>query len=95
MDGPYSQGYDYDVWGNVTHKYGWGGEVQGGGAGQSSDIWYSYANNRRTDSGFSYDASGNLTFDGGQTVTYDVTGQQASASYGGYIAPDDLLRGVR
>ena len=60
MDGPYSQGYDYDVWGNVTHKYGWGGEVQGGGAGQSSDIWYSYANNRRTDSGFSYDASGNL-----------------------------------
>jgi len=95
MDGPYSQGYDYDVWGNVTHKYGWGGEVQGGGAGQSSDIWYSYANNRRTDSGFSYDASGNLTFDGGQTFTYDVTGQQASASYGGYIAPDDLLRGVR
>jgi hypothetical protein len=29
MDGPYSQGYEYDVWGNVTHKYGWGGEVQG------------------------------------------------------------------
>jgi YD repeat-containing protein len=29
MDGPYSQGYDYDVWGNVTHKFGWGGEVQG------------------------------------------------------------------
>src|SRR5205807_180661 len=40
MDGPYSQGYDYDVWGNVTHKYGWGGEVQGGNAGQSSDIYY-------------------------------------------------------
>src|SRR5205807_1084101 len=58
MDGPYSQGYDYDPWGNVTHKYGWGGEVQGGGAGQSSDIWYTYANNRRTDSGFNYDASG-------------------------------------
>ena len=42
-----------------------------------------------------YDASSNLTFDGGQTFTYDVTGQQAAASYGGYIAPDDLLRGVR
>ena len=66
MDGPYSQGYDYDVWGNVTHKYGWGGEVQGGGAGQSSDIYYSYANNRRN--GFSYDAAGNLTCDGGQTL---------------------------
>ena len=82
MDGPYSQGYDYDVWGNVTHKYGWGGEVQGGGAGQSSDIYYSYTNNRRN--GFSYDAAGNLTNDLGQTFTYDATGQQTTASYGGY-----------
>jgi RHS repeat-associated protein len=82
MDGPYSQGYDYDVWGNVTHKYGWGGEVQGGGAGQSSDIYASFTNNRRD--GFSYDNAGNLTFDLGQTFTYDVNGQQASASYGGY-----------
>ena len=23
IDGPYSQGFDFDVWGNVTHKYGW------------------------------------------------------------------------
>jgi hypothetical protein len=38
-----------------------GGEVQGGGAGQSSDIYYSYTGNRRN--GFSYDASGNLTND--------------------------------
>src|SRR6266550_9315757 len=59
MDGPYSQGYDYDVWGNVTHKYGWGGEVQGGTAGQTSDIYYTYTNNQRN--GFSYDAAGNLT----------------------------------
>ena len=29
-DGPFSQGYDYDVWGNMTRRYGWGGEVQGG-----------------------------------------------------------------
>jgi RHS repeat-associated protein len=78
-DGPYSQGYDYDVWGNVTHKYGWGGEVQGGTAGQSSDIYYTYTNNRRN--GFSYDAAGNLTNDLGQTFTYDATGQQATASY--------------
>ena len=82
MDGPYSQGYDYDVWGNVTHKYGWGGEVQGGSAGQSSDIYYSYTGNRRN--GFSYDAAGNLTNDLGQTFTYDATGQQATASYSGY-----------
>jgi hypothetical protein len=56
MDGPYSQGYDYDVWGNVTHKYGWGGEVQGGGADQTSHLYYSYTNNRRD--GFTYDAAG-------------------------------------
>jgi len=30
MDGPYSQGYDYDKFGNMTHRYGWGGKVQGG-----------------------------------------------------------------
>jgi RHS repeat-associated protein len=82
MDGPYSQGYDYDVWGNVTHKFGWGGEVQGGTAGQTSDIYYTYTNNRRN--GFSYDAAGNLTNDLGQTFTYDVTGQQTNASYSGY-----------
>jgi RHS repeat-associated protein len=79
MDGPYSQGYDYDVWGNMTHRYGWGGEVQGGGANQTSHLYYSYTNNRRD--GFSYDAAGNLTNDLGQTFTYDAMGQQASASY--------------
>lgn len=81
-DGPYSQGYDYDVWGNVTHKYGWGGEVQGGSPSASTDITYSYTNNRRN--GFSYDAAGNLTNDVGQTFTYDATGQQTNASYSGY-----------
>ena len=82
QDGPYSQGYDYDVWGNVTHKYGWGGEVQGGSPSASTDITYAYTGNRRN--GFSYDAAGNLTNDLGQTFTYDATGQQATASYGGY-----------
>ena len=75
---PYSQGYDYDVWGNVTHKYGWGGEVQGGTPTASTDITYAYTGNRRN--GFSYDAAGNLTNDLGQTFTYDATGQQATAS---------------
>jgi len=82
MDGPYSQGYVYDPWGNLTQRYGWGGEVQGGSAGQTSYINYSYTNNRRN--GFTYDAAGNLTNDLGQNFTYDVTGQQTSASYGGY-----------
>ncbi|HEV7745767.1 MAG TPA: S8 family serine peptidase [Pyrinomonadaceae bacterium] len=82
MDGPYSQGYDFDVWGNVIHKSGWGGEVQGGTAGQSSDKYYTYTGNRRN--GFSYDAAGNLTNDLGQTFTYDATGQQTTAAYGGY-----------
>jgi RHS repeat-associated protein len=74
MDGPYSQGYEYDSYGNMTHRFGWGGEVQGGSAGQSSDIYYAYTNNRRT--GFSYDNAGNLTFDGGQHFTYDAEGRQ-------------------
>jgi len=82
QDGPYSQGYDYDVWGNVTHKYGWGGEVQGGSPTGSTDINYGYTANRRN--GFSYDAAGNLTNDLGQTFTYDATGQQTIAAYGGY-----------
>jgi RHS repeat-associated protein len=81
MDGPYSQGYDYDQWGNVTHRYGWGGEVQGGGAGQSSDKYYYYANNRRTDAGFTYDNSGNATFDGGQHFTYNAIGNQVSVDW--------------
>jgi RHS repeat-associated protein len=74
MDGPFSQGYEYDAYGNMTHRFGWGGEVQGGGAGQSSDIYYAYTNNRRN--GFSYDNAGNLTFDGGQHFTYDAEGRQ-------------------
>ena len=83
MDGPFSLGFDYDVWGNMTHRYGWGGEVQGGSAGQSSDLYYGYgSSNRRT--AFSYDAAGNLTNDLGQTFTYDATSQQVTASYSGY-----------
>jgi RHS repeat-associated protein len=83
MDGPYSQGYDYDKFGNMTRRYGWGGEVQGGSAGQSSDIFYNYTNNRRN--GFSYDPAGNLTNDLAQSYSYDATGQQTTASASGYF----------
>src|SRR5574338_1185544 len=41
-----------------------------------------YTNNKRN--GFTYDAAGNLTNDLAQTLTYDATGQQATASYSGY-----------
>ena len=81
-DGNYSQGYDYDAWGNVTHRYGWGGEVQGGSPSSSTDLYYTYAttngvvNNRRGNTNFVYDNAGNLTFDGGQHFTYDAQGNQ-------------------
>jgi RHS repeat-associated protein len=81
MDGPYSQGYDYDVWGNVTHKYGWGGEVQGDNPTHTPpEQWPTYSGNRRTDGGFVYDAAGNEKNDGTQTFLYDATGQQTYAS---------------
>jgi YD repeat-containing protein len=47
-DGPFSHGYDYDAWGNLTHRFGWGGEVQGGAPASSTDLSYTYSNNRRT-----------------------------------------------
>ncbi len=53
--------------------------MQGGSAGQSSDIYYSYTGNRRN--GFSYDAAGNLTNEIGQQFIDDVTGQQTAATY--------------
>jgi RHS repeat-associated protein len=76
-DGPYSQGYGFDVWGNRTYFEGWGGI---GGTGRIDSA--TFTNNKRN--GFTYDAAGNLTNDGGQTFTYDATGQQATASYSGY-----------
>ena len=67
----------------MTHRFGWGGEVQGGTAGQSSDIWITNTSKNQRNI-FTYDAAGNLTFDLGQNFAYDVTGQQTSASYSGY-----------
>ena len=73
-DGPFSHGYNFDVYGNRTYIEGWGG------IGRVETA--TYTNNRRN--GFTYDAAGNLTNDQGQSFTYDATGQQASASYSGY-----------
>jgi RHS repeat-associated protein len=86
-DGPYSMGVYYDVWGNITLKEGWGGD--------NPAYTASYTNNRRN--GLGYDAAGNLTNDGGQSFTYDATGQQATASYGSLQQSydGDRLRGKK
>src|SRR5258708_32456252 len=79
MDGPYSQGYDYDKSGNMTRRYGWGGGVQGGAAGQSSDIFYNYTNNKKQRDGFRYDPAGTLPHDLTQPSSYAPPSQPAPA----------------
>jgi RHS repeat-associated protein len=74
-NGPYSQAYQYDQWGNITYREGWGGE--------NPSFTATYANNKRV--GLTYDAAGNLTNDGGQNFVYDAAGQAATASYSGYV----------
>ena len=96
MDGPYSQGYDYDEFGNITHRYGWGGEKMGDNPTHTPpERSPTYTGNRRTDGSFAYDAAGNLKNDGTQTYAYDATGQQTSATWSeGTYAPtftDDPL----
>ena len=68
----------------MNSRVGWGGWN-----GAYVNWTPTYANNRlttnpATGATLSYDFSGNLTNDGYQAYTYDATGQQASASYGGY-----------
>ena len=74
-EGPYAQGYTYDVWGNQLSRQGWGGE----GTPYSSTF-----NARNQRDGYSYDPAGNITSDGWTTYRYDATGQQFSAEYAGY-----------
>lgn len=87
-DGPYAQTYQYDQWGNMTAREGWGGE-------NPSFSTVTHINNKRN--GLTYDAVGNLTNDGLQTFTYDATGQQATASQGGLqqYYDGDGLRGKK
>jgi RHS repeat-associated protein len=74
-NGPYSHGYHYDQWGNMTSREGWGGD--------NPSYTATYTNNKRN--GLTYDAAGNLINDGGQNFTYDAIGQSATASYSGYL----------
>ena len=86
-DGPYAQGYSYDVWGKKTHREGWGG------------IYQSYTNDNPTyngnrQNGLTYDLAGNYT--AGGTMTYDATGQQtASGATLTHAYDGDLLRGKK
>lgn len=75
VDGPYAQRYNYDVWGNITSREGWGGD--------NANFIATYTNNKRN--GLTYGPAGHLVFDGGHTLTYDATGQQATASFPGYL----------
>jgi len=86
-NGPYSHGYQYDKWGNITYRDGWGGE--------NSSFTATYVDNKRV--GLTYDAAGNLTNDGGQNFTYDATGQQATAGSNGLAQyyDGDGLRGMK
>jgi RHS repeat-associated protein len=70
QNGPYAHAYFHDVWGNITSRMGWGG--------WNASVSYTYAGNRISSPGHTYDASGNLVDDGGQ-YAYDATGQQTSA----------------
>ena len=71
QDGPYSHHYDYDQYGNLTFREGWGGT--------NPAYTLGYTNNRLN--AFTYDATGNLTdAGGGWTFTYDAEGQQASSA---------------
>jgi hypothetical protein len=74
QDGPYSQGYDYDVWGNITSRAGWGGW------NASYNVSF---NSKNQQTNHSYDAAGNLTNDSGQPFTYDATGAQVQAPANG------------
>jgi len=83
QDGPYAHSYRYDQTGNMWYRVGWGGWFN-----PWLEQWPNYVNNRLTTNpwtgaAMSYDAAGNLTYDGYQSYTYDATGQQVSASLTG------------
>lgn len=75
-NGPYSHGYSYDQFGNITQREGWGGT--------NPAYTVSFTNNKMN--GHTYDASGNLTdAGGGWTFTYNANNQQATSAVNGVI----------
>ena len=85
-DGPYAQSFGYDVWGNRTHREGWGGSY-----GSYTNDNPTFTNNKQN--GLGYDAAGNYTSGG---ATYDAMGQAVSITGGANSYFDgDRLRGKR
>lgn len=87
-NGPYSQNYTYDQFGNMTLREGWGGTNPAYGT--------TFTNNKML--GMVYDATGNLIdAGGGWTFTYDATGQQATSAVGNMqnYYDGDRLRGKK
>ncbi len=87
-NGPYSQGYFYDQYGNLTGRNGWGG---------TNPAYSTSFTNNKMDT-MVYDATGNLTdAGGGWTFTYDATGQQATSAIGGVqnVYDGNRLRGKK
>lgn len=80
QDGPYSQSYRYDQFGNMWYRVGWGGWF---GSWLEQGPQFSanrMTTNPATSAAMQYDAAGNLTNDGYQSYQYDATGQQTYAS---------------
>ena len=87
-NGPYSHGYSYDKFGNITAREGWGG----------TNPAYSVSFNNNKMNGHTYDASGNLTdAGGGWTFTYDANSQQITSAVNGVLNVYDgeRLRGKK
>ncbi|HKG48728.1 MAG TPA: S8 family serine peptidase [Pyrinomonadaceae bacterium] len=87
-NGPYSHGYAYDQFGNITSREGWGG---------SNPVYSASFTNNKMNS-MVYDTAGNLTdAGGGWTFTYDATGQQATSAVGSVqnVYDGDRLRGKK
>jgi RHS repeat-associated protein len=88
QNGPYSHGYSYDKFGNITQREGWGG----------TNPVYSVTYNNNKMNGMTYDAAGNMIdAGGGWTFTYDATGQQVTSAVGGVqnVYDGDRLRGKK
>jgi RHS repeat-associated protein len=88
QNGPYSHGYFYDKFGNITQREGWGG----------TNPVYTVTYNNNKMNGMTYDAAGNLTdAGGGWTFTYDATGQQVTSAVGGVqnVYDGNRLRGKK
>src|SRR5205823_14678716 len=78
--------YDYDKFGNMTFRFGWGGEVQGGAPyGGDTMLTYGYSSGKNQRDGFGYDATGNLTNDQVYSYTYNAINQQTQAAGGSYL----------